>query len=53
MEDCKDVTVFFAAIPSITTGYLARAVVNNVLKGGHFTMGPVSMDSVEDHCKVS
>ncbi|KAL1123716.1 hypothetical protein AAG570_001489, partial [Ranatra chinensis] len=53
MEECRDVTVFFSALPSVTTGYLARAVVNNVLKGGHFVMGTTSKDTEEDRCKIS
>lgn len=51
MENCRDVTVFFSAPNSVTTGYLARAVVNNVLQGGQ--LAPSSDGEEEDHCRVS
>jgi len=37
LEKTKDMSPFFAAHYSVTTGYLARAVVNNVLTGGCVT----------------
>uniref|UniRef100_A0A1B6FN58 Phosphorylase b kinase regulatory subunit n=1 Tax=Cuerna arida TaxID=1464854 RepID=A0A1B6FN58_9HEMI len=51
MEGCRDVMVFFSAANSVTTGYLARAVVNNVLKGGQ--LAPTSGVEEEDHCRIS
>ncbi|XP_054258864.1 probable phosphorylase b kinase regulatory subunit beta isoform X3 [Macrosteles quadrilineatus] len=51
MESCRDVTVFFSAPNSVTTGYLARAVVNNVLKGGQ--LAPASGSQDDDHCRIS
>ena len=55
MEDCKDVGVFFSATHSLTTGYLARAVVNNVLKGGQLATAAVNASDVDqdDFCRVS
>jgi hypothetical protein len=49
---------FYAAKQSITTGYLARAVVNNVLKGGELATS--CLDSIDgtheddlQHCCIS
>lgn len=55
MEDCKDVGVFFSAAHSVTTGYLARAVVNNVLKGGQLATAAVNANDMDqdDYCRVS
>lgn len=55
MEDCKDVGVFFSATHSLTTGYLARAVVNNVLKGGQLATAAVNASDMDqdDFCRVS
>lgn len=54
MEEIKDVTIFFAAAPSVTTGYLARAVVNNVLKGGQLATKNIDDNQEEeDFCKIS
>ncbi|KAI5742782.1 hypothetical protein M8J77_011338 [Diaphorina citri] len=54
----KDMKSFYAAKQSITTGYLARAVVNNVLKGGELATS--CLDSIDgtheddlQHCCIS
>ncbi|KAH0952753.1 hypothetical protein HN011_010888 [Eciton burchellii] len=50
-----DKSSFFSAHYSITTGYLARAVVNNVLTGGCMTTVVDSSDIVEssrEMCKI-
>lgn len=51
----KDHTKFFSAPLSITTGYLARAVVNNVLQGGQLATGSDNDNDgqYDDMCKVS
>ncbi|XP_026281117.1 probable phosphorylase b kinase regulatory subunit beta isoform X1 [Frankliniella occidentalis] len=51
----KDHSKFFSAPHSITTGYLARAVVNNVLQGGQLATGSDNDNDLqyEDMCKVS
>lgn len=51
----KDHTKFFSAPHSITTGYLARAVVNNVLHGGLLATGSDNDNDTQydDMCKMS
>ncbi|CAK9796068.1 Probable phosphorylase b kinase regulatory subunit beta [Anthophora quadrimaculata] len=55
LEKTVDQTVFFSAHYSITTGYLARAVVNNVLTGGCFTTIDDINDAIENRetCKIA
>lgn len=51
-----DMTSFFAAHYSVTTGYLARAVVNNVLTGGCMTttIDPSNLpDEPQEMCNVT
>lgn len=50
----KDVTPLFSLPYNVTTGYLARAAVNNVLQGGALSPqdGDV-VDSQDETCKVS
>lgn len=50
----KDVTPLFSLPYNVTTGYLARAAVNNVLQGGALSPqdGDV-LDSQDETCKVS
>ena len=43
---------FFDAPYSVTTSYLARAVVNNVLQGFAFLTVPESDQKAYDHCRV-
>ncbi|XP_014239926.1 probable phosphorylase b kinase regulatory subunit beta isoform X2 [Cimex lectularius] len=50
-ENCNDVKIFFSETEATTLGYFARAIVNNVLKGGHFTMSLSSEDG--NNCAVS
>lgn len=51
----KDQSKFFSAPHSITTGFLARAVVNNVLQGGQLATGSDNDNDIQydDMCKVS
>lgn len=51
-HDMKDEKVsYLLEIPYVrSTGYLARAVVNNVLKGGQISK---DIESEPDSCKVS
>ncbi|XP_037042140.1 probable phosphorylase b kinase regulatory subunit beta isoform X2 [Bradysia coprophila] len=52
----KDITPLFSLTYNETTGYLARAAVNNVLQGGALTKMPQDEDTQEVHdetCKVS
>ncbi|XP_039300453.1 probable phosphorylase b kinase regulatory subunit beta [Nilaparvata lugens] len=62
---CKDgdlkepsIEVFFSSEQSITTGYLARAVVNNVLKGGQLLQSTATSDAIAsrkgnaDQCRL-
>jgi len=62
----NNLTPFFSAPHTVTSGYLARAVVNNVLQGGLLTRGAGSGANVngssdageddvvtEDFCKVA
>uniref|UniRef100_A0A0A9Y8S2 Phosphorylase b kinase regulatory subunit n=2 Tax=Lygus hesperus TaxID=30085 RepID=A0A0A9Y8S2_LYGHE len=51
-EDCTDLQVFFSEKENITAGYFARAVVNNVLKGGQLMMLP-SLEMDQTNCSVS
>ncbi|XP_053979168.1 probable phosphorylase b kinase regulatory subunit beta isoform X1 [Hylaeus volcanicus] len=55
LEKTTDQTVFFSADYSLTTGYLARAVVNNVLTGGCFSTTRDINDAIENRepCKIS
>ena len=50
-----DQSSFFSADYSLTTGYLARAVVNNVLTGGCFATIHDINDAIEnrDTCKIT
>ncbi|XP_017891139.1 probable phosphorylase b kinase regulatory subunit beta isoform X2 [Ceratina calcarata] len=50
-----DQTVFFSAHYSITTGYLARAIVNNVLTGGSFATINDITNTIEtkETCKIT
>ncbi|KAK7865402.1 hypothetical protein R5R35_001882 [Gryllus longicercus] len=55
LEKCDDMTAFYSQHYGITTGYLARAVVNNVLQGGHLAT-PISEEedtNNEETCRVS
>lgn len=51
----KDVTPLFSLPYNETTGYLARAAVNNVLQGGALApqQDDESLDAQEEACKVS
>ncbi|XP_075211939.1 putative phosphorylase b kinase regulatory subunit beta isoform X2 [Lycorma delicatula] len=55
LKDC-DLAIFFAEKHSVTTGYLARAVVNNVLKGGQLatssTVSNATDSHKEDQCRI-
>ncbi|XP_076755298.1 putative phosphorylase b kinase regulatory subunit beta isoform X2 [Xylocopa sonorina] len=55
LEKTADKSVFFSAHYTITTGYLARAIVNNVLTGGCFTTIYDIHDSIESReaCKIT
>lgn len=55
IERTDDMTPLFSAPCSITTGYLARAVVNNVLIGGCFSTQLDINDSVQsdEMCKIA
>lgn len=55
LEKSDDMTPFYSQHYSITTGYLARAVVNNVLQVGHLST-PISEEedcNNEESCRVS
>lgn len=50
----KDVSPLFSLPYNVTTGYLARAAVNNVLQGGALTPQDDDSQDVQDEpCKVS
>ena len=54
IQPSKDITPLFALLFSETTGYLARAAVNIVLKGG--ALAPHEQDNLEmqdETCRVS
>lgn len=55
MEKTVDQSLFFSAHYSITTGYLARAVVNNMLTGGCFATINDINDAIEtrETCKIT
>jgi phosphorylase kinase alpha/beta subunit len=55
MEKLDDLTPFFSTHYSMTTGYLARAVVNNVLQGGQLATGSGSDNDIgqEEPCRIS
>ncbi|XP_029168646.1 probable phosphorylase b kinase regulatory subunit beta isoform X3 [Nylanderia fulva] len=56
LSNVDDKTFFFSAHYSVTTGYLARAVVNNVLTGGCVTTIVDPSDVVEsprEMCKIT
>ncbi|XP_015515633.1 probable phosphorylase b kinase regulatory subunit beta isoform X1 [Neodiprion pinetum] len=55
IDKSKDMTPLFSAHFTITTGYLARAVVNDVLIGGCFSTALDVQDSVEadEMCKIT
>lgn len=55
LEKNDDMSPFFAAHYSVTTGYLARAVVNNVLTGGCVTttMEKNHSDESPDMCNIT
>ncbi|KAJ4443780.1 hypothetical protein ANN_05558 [Periplaneta americana] len=55
LEKLDDLTPFFSTHYSMTTGYLARAVVNNVLQGGHLATGSETDDDIgqEEPCRIS
>jgi len=55
MENVEDLTPFFSTHYSMTTGYLARAVVNNVLQGGQFATGSKNDNEIgqEEPCRIS
>lgn len=54
-EKLDDLTPFFSTHYSMTTGYLARAVVNNVLQGGQLATGSGSDNDIgqEEPCRIS
>ncbi|XP_021927743.1 probable phosphorylase b kinase regulatory subunit beta isoform X5 [Zootermopsis nevadensis] len=54
-EKLDDLTPFFSTHYSITTGYLARAVVNNVLQGGQLATGSENDNDIgqEEPCRIS
>lgn len=51
-DDGTDLQVFFSEKENISAGYFARAVVNNVLKGGQLMMLP-SLEMDQTNCSVS
>lgn len=55
--DTTDMVSFFAAHYSVTTGYLARSVVNNLLTGGCMTTtnidSPSLVDEPQEMCNVT
>ncbi|XP_012280936.1 probable phosphorylase b kinase regulatory subunit beta isoform X3 [Orussus abietinus] len=55
IEKTNDMALFFSAHYSLTTGCLARAVVNNVLTGGCVTAIVDINDTIESHdmCKIA
>uniref|UniRef100_V9IE30 Phosphorylase b kinase regulatory subunit n=2 Tax=Apis cerana TaxID=7461 RepID=V9IE30_APICE len=55
LEKNADQSLFFSANYSITTGYLARAVVNNMLTGGCFATINDINDAIENRetCKIT
>lgn len=56
LSNIDDKTIFFSAHYSVTTGYLARAVVNNVLTGGCVTTIVDPSEVVElprEMCKIT
>ena len=55
MEKTVDQSLFFSTNYSITTGYLARAVVNNMLTGGCFATINDINDAIENRetCKIA
>jgi phosphorylase kinase alpha/beta subunit len=55
LEKLDDLTPFFSTHYSMTTGYLARAVVNNVLQGGQLATGSGSDNDIgqEEPCRIS
>lgn len=55
LANLNDKSSFFSAHYSITTGYLARAVVNNVLTGGCMTtiVDPSDVESSREMCKIT
>ncbi|XP_015607737.1 probable phosphorylase b kinase regulatory subunit beta isoform X2 [Cephus cinctus] len=55
IEKTEDQTPFFSAHYSLTTGCLARAVVNNVLMGGSMSTVCDINDSIQSHemCKIT
>ncbi|GFG40372.1 hypothetical protein Cfor_00569 [Coptotermes formosanus] len=55
IENQEDLTPFFSTHYSMTTGYLARAVVNNVLQGGQFATGSHNDNDIgqEEPCRIS
>lgn len=54
-EDCnQDINVFIGKKQSITTSYLARAVVNNVLRASKLETSLLEEDNYEnDYCSIS
>ncbi|XP_018908570.1 probable phosphorylase b kinase regulatory subunit beta isoform X2 [Bemisia tabaci] len=50
---CQDKSVFYSAKHSITTSYLARAVVNNVLTGGQLETSSLDLEQEDDRCRIS
>ncbi|BET00920.1 Phosphorylase B kinase [Nesidiocoris tenuis] len=50
-DDCKNMQVFFSEKETVTAGYVARAVVNNVLKGGQLMLPPLEME--QTNCSIS
>ncbi|GAB1864735.1 Phosphorylase b kinase regulatory subunit [Camponotus japonicus] len=55
LSNTDDKSFFFSAHYSVTTGYLARAVVNNVLTGGCVTTiaDPSDVESPQEMCKIT
>ncbi|KAK0088116.1 hypothetical protein PV325_013112 [Microctonus aethiopoides] len=54
LTETQDMLPFFSAHYSVTAGYLARAVVNNVLTGGRMTTTDINVfDDTEDMCNIS
>lgn len=56
LSNVDDKLSFFSAHYSITTGYLARAIVNNVLTGGCVTTIVDPSDVIEsprEMCKIT
>lgn len=53
LSNIDDKSSFFSAHYSITTGYLARAIVNNVLTGGCVTTIVDPIESPREMCKIT